>query len=409
MIFKTRGEVIKFVKEFGQRIKCSNFDCYWKGFNSLPIGFFNKDEVCLINCDSLPEGYINEDGIFIGKWDHNFTGCSITNLQGKTIAIWDLDIIKPLAQIEELYSMVAHEMFHVFQMSNFSCLEKRFPDEMLLINYPLSPENIMLWVEERKNILNAVFEDDGELRKSYISKFISYREKRKDIIGKYIDYELGVETMEGTAAYMEYKVYSNESRLPKSYVLSKYAKELEGYPENLINFRGLCYYNGIFLCSLLDILLIDWKEEFMQSDLFLYDFFISKLKFKRTDLTLIDNRYAEYTVESEKKRRQNELDAFYASPGHRVVIKGKMKIAGIDPMNMIPLGEYVLHKRFFRFKNEADDVFIRGQVLVRHSEENPWIVNEVQLFVSVQPVVEDNSVFLEGIGKVNKQYIKFEW
>jgi hypothetical protein len=408
LIFKERIEVINFVKEIKTRVNNSSFAKFWRDFDAMPIGFFNREEVFLINSNTLPEGYIEEDGIYIGKWDYNFVGCSITNLQENTIAIWDLDIIMPLNSIEEIYSMVAHEMFHAFQMNNFSYLDKRFPDEMLQINYPLSAINVLLWVEERKNILNAVFEEDVELRKEYISKFISCREKRREIIGRYLDYELGVETMEGTAAYIEYRVYASESHLPKSYVLSKYGKELEGYPENLINFRALCYYNGIFVCLLLDTLFTDWKEEFMQSDLYLYDYFVSRLKFNRVDIALKDSRYAEYIIKKEKERRQNELDAFYKSPGYRVVIKGNMNIAGMDPMNMTPLNDYVLHRHFFRFKNGSDDIFIRGQVLVKHTKENQWMVDEVQFFVSNQPVVDKDSVFLESIGKVGRSDLKFE-
>ena len=267
MIFKERSEIIGFVKEFKARVNNSSFFDLWKGFGVLPIAFFNREEVFLINNNRAPEGYIEEDGIYIGKWDYNFVGCSTTNLQGNTIAIWDLDIEMPLASIDEIYSMVAHEMFHVFQTKNFSYLDKRSPDDMLQINYPLNTENVLLWVEERKNILNAVFEEDVELKKEYISKFISCREKRKEKIGACLDYELGIETLEGTATYIEYRVYANESQLPNSYVLSKYGKELEGYPRNLINFRALFYYSGIFLCLLLDTLFKDWKEEFMQSDL----------------------------------------------------------------------------------------------------------------------------------------------
>ena len=57
--------------------------------------------------------------------------------------------------------------------------EKRFPDEMMGITYPLSKENVELRNQERTNLYCALLENNLMKKKHYLNAFIALREKEQ--------------------------------------------------------------------------------------------------------------------------------------------------------------------------------------------------------------------------------------
>lgn len=90
------------------------------------------------------------------------------------------------------------------------------------MNYPLLPENIELRYHEREALYQAVQTDDQRKRKKYLSSFIHCRGKRRKYIGKFLDYELAVETIEGPAFYVEFQATKHFTKQSHPIILRSY-------------------------------------------------------------------------------------------------------------------------------------------------------------------------------------------
>lgn len=130
--------------------------------------------------------------------------------------------------------------------------DKRFPNEVLGITYPLIKENMERRIIERHHLLDAVHSKTNEEMKKHLEKFISVREQRKTLIEEYLTYEINIETVEGPAFYVEFYTYLNTGK-------SSFTEELEQYHELLLdpytateNIRKASYSSGLLLAICLD-------------------------------------------------------------------------------------------------------------------------------------------------------------
>ena len=101
----------------------------------------------------------------------------------------------------KLASLIVHEMFHSFQLRTG---EKRFPDEILGMDYPFTAENMGLRMMEREYLLAASTEGNLEKKKENLSHFYSLRRVREKLLGEHLDYEKALVCIEGAAVYVEY-------------------------------------------------------------------------------------------------------------------------------------------------------------------------------------------------------------
>ncbi|YCI75948.1 hypothetical protein M1D47_20440 [Bacillus sp. R1-10] len=170
---------------------------YWPGFELVAYAIYDKSNVYLFN---HPKFSNNSPCTYhILKWDTEFTADTIIMYEEYPTAIVNMDHYK---EYEDLFSIAVHELFHGYQYIKD---EKRFPDEMLGITYPLSKENVELRNQERANLYCAMLENDLTNKKQYLNAFISLRAKRAAKIEEYLRYENLIETIEGPAWYVELK------------------------------------------------------------------------------------------------------------------------------------------------------------------------------------------------------------
>lgn len=402
-----KNRTLSMLKKINEYSTKDDFNKYWNGFKKYPIALYDQKDVYLINHNSPPTHFIEKDGIFVGRWSDKFFGNTAIELNGEYTAIWDMSMTSPSISCEQLYASLVHECFHCYQGEiKFD----RYANEFLYIKYPITAENIVLRVEERKNLLCAAFAKDNESRKHYISKFIACREKRRKIIGDYLDYELGQESNEGIATYIEYLVYSSKVDLPEEYIKSKYGLNLEGYPKNLLTLRASCYSSGLYICLILDSIMDDWKDRFIESNFYLYDFLKEHICVVDGECNIDDLSKAEYLIKQDKQSKEEQLDNFCKSKGYKVVLKGEFRVSGLDPMNIVPFSDIILHKHFLSFKINQENYFIKGQVLSNHCEEFMKI-KEITYYEDEEPkencgYVETNLLGrLRGhLGKENDKY-----
>ncbi len=144
---------------------------YWPGFERVAYALYDKSNVYLFNHPKFSNNPPCTYHIF--KWDAQFNADTIIMYEEYPTAIVNMDHYK---EYEDLFSMLVHELFHGYQYIKD---EKRFPDEMIGVTYPLSKENVELRNQERTNLYRAMLENNRIKKKQYLNAFIALREKEQ--------------------------------------------------------------------------------------------------------------------------------------------------------------------------------------------------------------------------------------
>lgn len=389
---------------------------YWKGYKMVPFALYDDKKIYLANHYYPPSDFNKVENICIGPWRQEFIANTMITFEGEEMGIVNLDMISPTSSYETLYSITVHEMFHGYQNKK-GFLDKIQYSEFMFMKYPFTKENIALRVIERQELLKAVFAQDIKQKENHLGKFIGAREKRSALIGESIKYELGLESIEGTATYVEYKAYLHKTPLPYEFVLSKFTDNLAGYPENFNSFRHSCYSPGMLICLTLDQFNLDWQEEYMNSGKLLYEFFLEKISVPKEDTNLLDSvkdqaldqaqdqeqaqdsklQIAEYLANTEAKRRKVSVDNFLNSEGYKIVLNGSMGMAGFNPMQVVPYENQILHQTFLGIKINSQTFFIKGESLSKQGQM-PWNFQEVIFFRTERPTIADGNITIDGVG-----------
>ncbi|SHH27767.1 hypothetical protein [Thermosipho atlanticus] len=401
MNLNSKEEIIQTLKTIYKKINSGKLSDYWDNFKPLPIAFYDDSYVYIIGFDNPPENFIEEQGIFIGKWNERFVGNAAINYNGKYMGIWNISTVDKLETFPFFYSKIVHEIFHGFQFLN---KDKRFANEFLAFQYPFTLENIALRILERKYLLKSVFETNKQLKTEYVKKFISFREKRRHLINSFLDYELGLESMEGTATYVEYRALLDESKFPQSFLISLFGENLIKI-RDLKNFRASCYSTGMYISLLLDQITSNWKINYTTSKKYLYDFFLDIVKYQPSDLKdLLADEQTKKLAQILIQKRQNDInkafETFKKTNGYKIVLEGEFNLSGFDPMNILKKDNLLLHKTFLKIKFKEKELFIKGPV-VSEMDNKLWKYKKIIFFSSQKPKIrEKNMIEIDDIIKI---------
>lgn len=387
------------ILKLNDKISENNFDYYWKDFESFPLALYNSNEVYLVNYKKLPKGYYIDEKVAVGKPDEKFVGNTVINLEGQYTAIWDMDTLDEMINLDKLYSEVVHEMFHAYQFENG---EKKFGNEVIYFTYKFTGEFLDLRMKERECLLKAVFEDDKAKKKKLISDFISIRECRRNIIGERINYEYGIESTEGTATYVEYKAFQKETNLPSKYIAARYGKELVEN-NDLRDFRASCYFSGMFIALIMDSLCENWQTSYDNSEMYLYDYFKCQIEWTPKDFVPQSNAYISYILRNYDNLIRKEITDFYINGGYNIILDGRFSITRFDPMNVISLDGRLLHKTFVMLNNKY---LIKEKTVTTYEENNVLTANSVEFFVKNAPLMIEGGIYIEGIGYLKGKVVE---
>jgi hypothetical protein len=182
-------------------------------------------------------------------------------------------------------ALVVHEDFHVYQ-------HKMSPDkgasESLLLYYPvLSVPNNVDFAREGSALADALRSADaGQLRRAALRWLALRKERRAQLPAKAIEYEDGIEFVEGTAKYTEYRLFQVlEGRKPsaaldwaqgftgfddlapqRKQLIEKMVQNMSGNvsvnndPYGTAPVRMRLYYSGMGMAALLDRLMPGWQN-----------------------------------------------------------------------------------------------------------------------------------------------------
>ncbi|MBT2640450.1 hypothetical protein [Bacillus sp. ISL-39] len=373
----------------------SKLDQYWPGFEMVAYAFFDRSHVYLFNHPKFNRARKKL------KWDEQFMGCTHILYEEYPTAIVDLELFE---DYESLFSILVHELFHGYQYLKG---EKRFPNEILGITYPLSIENISLRNLERFSLYHALLENDPQKEQQFLSTFIFLRDERVSKIKEYHLYETLIETVEGPAWYVEFKAFMEKSPLEYETVLKKYGESLLNQYESTSHIRRSCYSSGLFMCLLLDEFSPGWKVDFLEREDSLYDFFkktagnINTEPQHHMEVSLDTDAAINFTLES----RRNEFITFEEQAGFPLTIEGEVTAVSFDPMNIVFMEDTLLHKNFLKVKM-GNQHFLMHQPVMTQFKDRIQNITKLRLVLKEKPVENMDSLTVEGVGEIKGRYIK---
>ncbi|OZU87611.1 hypothetical protein CIL03_16110 [Virgibacillus indicus] len=376
-----------------------NLENYWPGFKSVAFAFYDSSRVYLFNHPKFKSNQQNNFQTL--KRDEQFNGCTLIMYEEYPTAIADL---KLYGDYEGLYSILVHELFHGFQYLQG---EKRFPNELKGISYPLLKENVELRSQERAMLYRAMLEKNSIKKKNYLNTFIALREKRAANNNDYILYEKLVETIEGPAWYIELKAYAEKSTLEYNAILKKYGQDLIDKYESTSDIRKSCFSSGLAMCLLLDDFLPDWKGSFWNKEETLYDMLkqFSDNYGKIADVTI--SAETEEAINLVRQNRKKQIENFEQQAGITLYIEGEITVKAFDPMNIVSFKDKLLHKNFIKVRMNNKDYFIQ-QPAIAYCNGGLLNITKLHLNLKDNPIENSDSLTVDGIGVINGRYKKQE-
>ncbi|HDR8183920.1 TPA: peptide ABC transporter permease [Bacillus thuringiensis] len=370
----------------------------WPGFMGAAFALYNDEHVYVFH-----HPLFLKDEYTVLKWDEQFKGDTCILFKDYPTAIVNMNRYK---DYESLLAIVVHELYHCYQYLN---KERRFPNESLGFQYPITEENIELRNRERICLYDAVHCNSQAERNNYIKQFIELREQRARFIKEeFITYECMVESIEGPAWYVEMNAYIAVCKNDESKTLRKYSGLiLDAYEANY-NIRKSCYSSGMLLCLLLDAILPEWKTSFFNSDKSLYAFLKQNinvdLSFNNEIAISKETKQIFHFVQNEKNK---DFNHFYEWKGYHLYIIGNIKLNSFNPMNVNLNGNKALHKTFLSV-SIRNKTYMINQPVLSSFEEDFKNITQVHIKMNEKPIETNNGWNVVGIGDIEAEYEEVE-
>lgn len=352
--------MIKRMKELEKALNQINYDDLWKGFSKTKYAIYDDKKFFINDAEGIDMELIERDSSFEGKVNERFIGNTAILLNDNYVAIWNMSTVTENIKNEKLASLLVHEMFHCFQFANG---EKRFPNELLGLDYPITIENINLRTLERQYLLNASLETNKEKKKELITLYFSIRNKRGSLIGSILDYEKAIESVEGIAVYIEFKTLTQLNNEDKISNLREYTLGFTDVNDKNLKIRHSSYIQGLLLSLIADDYIPDWKDKFMNTRSFLSDFVQKELdiEVKDVDIDYENMILIEACVNNWINQRNLAFDNFNKKTKSNT-LKDGFELTSFDPINIIKKGNEIIHNSYLGIKIGDIDQIIEGPV-----------------------------------------------
>jgi hypothetical protein len=342
-------------------------ETYWPGFgpSAVPLAIFDGTRTYLFRHPAPPEGFIEEAGAYVWQGRHpSVVANSSAAIGGIPTATVMLESFSDSSSLRERAGVVVHEAFHVFQGTT----GRRWgANEVDLFTYPVDDARLLalrrLETEAFRRALSARDRDDSA---AWAWQALQLRRERYGLMEpSFPAYERGIESQEGTAAYVENRVSGGQ---PHGFLDSAFDAD---------DVRNRAYCTGVALALLLDRFAPGWKLGFGEDDSRFLDTDLARILgtaggadresftwSEREDAT--DRAVAD--VEAMVTRRKEVREEFLSKPGWRLVFEAgderPLWPQQFDPLNVTRVDGGVLHKRFLRVGSEAGTVEIMGGVVL---------------------------------------------
>lgn len=328
-------------REINDKISTLNFAELYPGFSKAKFALYDKDSV------------IFEDKII--PYDEKFMGNTAIEYNGEVIAIWNLDYM--IKDIDIFTSKIVHEMFHVFQSHQ---KETRFPNEMKGIFYNYDLENIIWKVKETRLLIDAYNNSSCEK----LNQFLSSRKMRLLKYPVEVNYESGIETVEGMAKYIEIKCLEqlNENKMKNDIVsLIDYISN----PVNYLTIRRVSYDIGALLMITLQKMNLPIRYKIKDESLNVDEWY--KHEQKNVESIINEMKVNDEELTERQTSSQNDVKEFLNQKYSKVIIDG---IRGFDPMNTVRFKEYLIFKNIVLYEKNNENIKVEGMTLGLFDDDN---------------------------------------
>lgn len=348
------------MKELNKLINTIDFEALWDKFIKFKYAIYDDKHFYLNDDTGLGLDIVKDKSCYVGNLDERFVGNTAININDNYIAIVGIKTINNIEDNIKLASLIIHEMFHCFQYTKG---EKRFPNELVGIDYPITNENVYYRMQERKHLLEACLEINRDKKIELLSLYFSIRSKREKLMGSIIDYEKATESTEGTAVYVEYKALTQMITTNNTSILDEYIKGFTDINENNLKIRHSSYNQGLLLGLIADELIPSWMIKFDNCEIYLSDFIKKELKMENVDIRCEYRQIAEieHCVANRNKQISTVFDEFDSKSKGNIMVDGFM-LTGFDPMNIVKSGNEVIHRSFLRVKIDDSEQILKGPV-----------------------------------------------
>lgn len=337
---------------------------FWPGYDplSVPLAIFDGTNTFLFRHPAPPDGFVESGSAFVfeGRHPRIVANSSVTIGEVSTATVM-LETLPEESSPRDRAALVAHEGFHVFQGRT---VRRWGANEVNLFTYPVDDVALLALRRMETEALRRAFaaEEPDDVREWAVcalrfrdERFVSLDEASRS-------YERGIETMEGTASYVEYRVAERtQPPLPE-----------DGFDAEDV--RSRCYTTGVAWALLMDRFSPDWRDGFADSDSLFLDTAAAQALRGGEDSTLPGAFTASETaaielsaradVERVVEKRVERRAEFESLPGWSVVVKadaaGPLWPQGFDPLNVHHVEGGILHTRFLKLGNDSGNLEIMG-------------------------------------------------
>lgn len=346
-----------------QRIQRLNFEALWPGFHTFPFALYHDERVFfeLGECD----------------WNQQFVGNTAIPYEDSYLAIWRIQEEDEYSHIDMdlLAADFVHEMFHAFQFSNDY---SGFPEDLDMLFYPLNPENFKNRIRENRALLASLEAPDQKERTCCLRQYTAMRLARAKKLGWQIRNEYLLETLEGTAVFvqlMALKQLSEDKFLQEFQALATAAAT----PAAAFFSRGYSYHTGAALLLAMkklgipsDSRLADGSQsafEALRQVLFgcsasESELWINEKPDESSFWSPKDEELIQNIIAGLLKQRQEKINSAVLRLHKKT--SGDFFISGYDPINMFRLENMILCSNFVRLTEErtGESFLLLGEILL---------------------------------------------
>lgn len=339
------------------------FDKLWLGFSKMEFAIYNNNSVFLKDKE-IP-------------YDNRFLGNTSIDYEGRNLAICYIEDPEK-ENIQELTSLIIHEMFHAYQIFKG---ESRFTNDLVGLNYPRDLKNYEIKYKENKLIVEALNSKDRDTKLKILKEIIDLRMSRILRYGNIIEYELGIETIEGSAEYCGTKGLRHISEVLYEERIMKYKDILLKDILLIFDIRRISYYSGTLMLILLEQLDIEFVQEINNKNEIIFLEVAEKFNNKTIDLDTIEEIEVEKSFLDYVNRIKIKFEDFFN--GNTKKYDGDFTICGYDPMNMVKEDNKIYCSHFIMlFDNLTENrLFLKGPLVIglkegTYNQVNKYYLNE---------------------------------
>ena len=324
---KQKYELLKVYADVNNILNKIDFNELFTGFHKYKFALYNRAEIAI-------DGYII-------PYQEEFKSNTSIFYKGEYIAIWNMELDN-VEDIEILAYCLVHEMFHCYQEDNN---EKRYPNDMELLNYPDDIDNYLGKYNE-----NLYLSDAYELHDiKQLHKFFQIRDNRLKIYPDFVCQEMKAETLEGMAEYIGLKALKTINEEKYNSLVKDYLTKLRLENELLFDIRRISYYSGTIFLLCLDLFEFEIKNNFDDDKTAYEQNHMDSMEIVAEihPYDFVQRCYTEILKEKEAKINKHISNSTYT--------KCYAFICGYDPMNMFCFKNMIYCSHFVCL-NENDNV-----------------------------------------------------